>query len=514
VTMFDRLYPFRGLEWRRYFHQYTTPRDWKRGARDIPFGLGAKTLYVDGTNGNDHNDGLSWKTAFKTIQHAIDEADSWTNIFIKDGTYSEALSIPSGKSSLSLIGESWKGVIISAEDTALDVISDSNSFMNLYLKAIGEHYACLATGGRNIFKNCFFETSGSSTHAFALSGDDNLVSHSETSDSVAFGVHLFGCRNEFAHCRLFGSNTVLRIEEDSDDGLFHDCSFFNASAYAVYAGGGSNNLFYHNNFINNTNAIYDNGYNKFLENFYDDHSNIDNGFGIATSPYSFTGGSDPRPVVCRNGWLALSWADADLVAAIKAVTDNLPDNGSLNDLAAIRAVTDNLPDNGSLNDLAAIRAVTDNLPDNGSLNDLASILANQKKYWHWHALHSDDYHVIAGTWSVVDYSGQHLGCVLSNYSAAALNDEISVPFFAPSTSALTLNIRCVTNSVSGIITVYVDGQSQGTLDLYSASEQYNVIKTISITPARAGINILRLRVTDHNASSSDYWCLISEMWLS
>jgi len=303
---------------------------------------GWTTYYVDGANGNDANNGLRWETAFKTIQHAIDVAESWAKIYIKNGTYNENVTIPSSKFSLSLIGESWKSVIITAEDIVLDVVSGSNSFMNLYLKAIGEHYACHATGGRNIFKNCFFETSGSSTYAFALSSDDNLVLHSETSDSVAYGVNLLGCRNEISHCRLFASNTVLKIEECSDDGLFHDCSFFNASAYAVYSGGGSHNLFYHNNFINNTNAVYDNGWNKFLENFYDDHSNIDNGFGIATEPYTFHGGSDPRPVVCRNGWLALGLGTNTIKSVPAAGTYTHPNDTSEHDVLEFTADTQDI----------------------------------------------------------------------------------------------------------------------------------------------------------------------------
>ena len=36
------------------------------------------------------------------------------------------------------------------------------------------------------------------------------------------------------------------------------------------------------------------------------------------------------------------------VAAIKAVTDNIPDGGSMSDIADIKAVTDNLPDAGAL----------------------------------------------------------------------------------------------------------------------------------------------------------------------
>ncbi len=75
------------------------------------------------------------------------------------------------------------------------------------------------------------------------------------------------------------------------------------------------------------------------------------------------------------------------VAAIKAVTDLLPNAGALSDLAtdtevaAIKAVTDLLPNAGALSDLAtdtevaAIKAVTDLLPDAGALSDLATIQA-------------------------------------------------------------------------------------------------------------------------------------------
>ena len=63
---------------RNLFGTHTTPREWKHGARDIPFGMGAMSLYVDGTDGSDSNDGESWKTAKKTIQEAVDTADSWT----------------------------------------------------------------------------------------------------------------------------------------------------------------------------------------------------------------------------------------------------------------------------------------------------------------------------------------------------------------------------------------------------------------------------------------------------
>jgi len=460
--MFDKLYPFRGLEWRRFFHQYTTPRDWKRGARDIPFGLGAKTLYVDGTNGDDHNDGLSWKTAFKTIQHAIDEADSWTRIFIKNGTYVENIEIPSSKSSLSLIGESWKGVVIDGGSAMSRVLSNFNFLQNLYFKSAVESYPTLhVDGDRNTLRNCFFENSASpDTFECSLAGDDNLISHCETAGSASEGAIGFtGKRNEVCFCRVIATNTnyAIKLFSDAEESLVHDCSFLKAKNYAVgLLFDSSLNFLFHNNFIDNTNAISDDGIdNKFFENFYDDHSNIDNGFGIATEPYTFSDGSDPRPVVCRNGWLTLSWSDADLVSPI---------------------------------------------------------LANQKKYWHWNAI-SGDYHVIQGTWQWHDSSDQYLGGWLGNESSNAVHDEIRIPFFCPSTDDRTLHLRCYTDEKGGTVTVYVDGQSQGTLNTYSADPTSNVIKTLSITPARAGLNVLSFKLTG-SESGLDFLFRFSELWLT
>ena len=71
---------------------------------------------------------------------------------------------------------------------------------------------------------------------------------------------------------------------------------------------GSYNTIFHNNLIDNTKHLYDSGSpdSSYFENYYSNHTNIDNGFGIATEPYAFTGGTDLRPVVCLNGWNSVS----------------------------------------------------------------------------------------------------------------------------------------------------------------------------------------------------------------
>lgn len=50
------------------------------------------TWYVDGTNGNDSNNGLSWETPKKTIQAAIDASFDGDVIYVADGTYAPITS--------------------------------------------------------------------------------------------------------------------------------------------------------------------------------------------------------------------------------------------------------------------------------------------------------------------------------------------------------------------------------------------------------------------------------------
>lgn len=53
----------------------------------VSFCAYGKTVYVDGTNGNDSNDGLSWKTAKATIQACIDAASDGDTVLVADGIY-------------------------------------------------------------------------------------------------------------------------------------------------------------------------------------------------------------------------------------------------------------------------------------------------------------------------------------------------------------------------------------------------------------------------------------------
>ena len=312
MTLED-FFKFRKLKWQDYFHAYVTPRDYKKGARDIPFGMGAKSLYVDGPNGNDHNDGESWKTAFKTIQAAVDAAVNWTNVFIKSATYAENITI--SKHKISLLGERRDGVIINpSSGVAITSSGFENSFSALTLYSKTAHdYSLIITGdfsscsklkcstsvayGRGIdlaANYCdiksLYVNNGSMGNAIRCVGDYifNTISHSYiklTKAASVFGIFLSSAQR-------------YKIFENT----FEDCLL--AGVRAVSS---SNNSIFHNNFIG-TDPSDDGSADFYSENFYSSHSNTDNGFGIATSPFSIPSGScvDSKPVIYRDGWNSIS----------------------------------------------------------------------------------------------------------------------------------------------------------------------------------------------------------------
>ena len=480
-----------------------TIRSIARQVRDLNVAKrGATSLYVDGTNGSDNNTGESWRQALATIQEAVDVADSWTQIFVKAGTYAENVTID--KDSISLIGQSRDSVEIHpASGDALTISGDFVAATKLLLYA--QRYSALLSGEYLTLDHIKLDGISSSEGIYLTNPNHTTLNYIFTASANLSSAIMTGAMAEYleiSNCVLNISSTyvsgVIYMDYIQKSKIFNNDIGTSQTGYAIMLGESCSDLaIFHNNFIGVGTQIYDTGGTRIsvFENFYNNHTNVDNGFGIATEPYAYTGGSDPRPVCVRNGWGGLSWADADLVADILAdVTGINGDAMRGTDNAALASVCTEVR-------LAELDAA--NLPA-----DIDAILANQRKRWNWNCL-TDEYMVIAGTWAVQTDTDQYLGKMLYNTSAAQ-NDEIAIPFFAFSTDAVTLNCRCHTDVTGGIVTVYVDGTSQGTFDT-AGDATHNVIKTLSITPTRAGLNVIRLKVTD---GQFGYDLKFSELWLS
>jgi len=322
---------------RNLFGSHTTPREFKHGARDIPFGMGAKSLYVDGTGGDDSNDGESWITATKTIQAAIDIAGHWTNIFIKPGAYAEAAHIDS-KHGISLIGATRAGVHITAPGGGNAYTSSAVSFKdalsgyvaNLKLTSGALYYGVYASNSDLLrVENCYCYSCYSGVKLY---DSDDVIIYNNVIDgnNLDVGAHggIFIDANS-SRCHAF-QNTVSNYTGTGSGALIlgEDCRFHDNTISSVHYGvylqaALSVGTIFHNNLSTCSSAyIGDDSTNATVfENYYSAHSNVDNGFGIAKAPYAYTGGTDPRPICVRNGWLGLSWADADLVALASVCTE-------------------------------------------------------------------------------------------------------------------------------------------------------------------------------------------------
>lgn len=332
---------------RNLFGVHTTPRDWKHGARDIPFGMGAASLHVDGTKGNDSNDGESWLTAKKTIQDTIDAADQWTQIFIKAGTYAENVTITDD--SIHLIGQSRDSVDIHpASGNALTVSGDSVAITKLSLYSPTDvNTYCAVLSGENLIVDTIKLNGASGASGIRLTTPNHTILNNvyAANSRLSSGIYATGTAAylTISNCIFNLTYTspayAIYLEKISKSKIFNNDIGALSGGYGIWIEPDCANLsIFHNNFLSNNVQVDDtSSKGTFFENFYSEHSNVDNGFGIAKAPYTFTTGTDPRPVVTRNGWLGLSWADADEVAT--DIADLITRTKGLDEIYGVRKRT-------------------------------------------------------------------------------------------------------------------------------------------------------------------------------
>lgn len=339
---FDFSNPFETRRSRNLFGSHTTPRDWKHGARDIPFGMGAASLYVDGTDGHDSNDGESWKTAKATIQEAVDTADPWTQIFIKAGTYAESVTITDD--SIHLIGQSRDSVDIHPPtNNALTISGDAVAVTKLSLFAPTEYKYCANLTGENLALDTIKLNGAAGGGGILLAAPHHTIlnniyaSNGTLSDAITTSgtSSYLTISNSIFNLTRASAAYVMYLAGVSKSKIFNNDigALPGAGGYGIWLTSTCSDLsIVHNNFLSNNTQIDDaSSKGTFFENYYSEHSNVDNGFGIAKATYAFTTGTDPRPVVVRNGWLGLSWADADQVGDIKSRNVSMMEFWSDND---------------------------------------------------------------------------------------------------------------------------------------------------------------------------------------
>lgn len=273
---------------------------------------GYTAFYVDGTNGLDIHDGGSWGQAFKTIQHAIDESESWATIFIRAGTYIENVNIPATKDSVSLIGDHPTGTIIRpSSNYGIYIQGEACSVSNL--TAIGAEVGLGAgmyiTGDYVDVKDCIVGNSvavplaGKGLYCDSEYGKITNVRLHQT-DLAKYGIHIDDDNIEVSNCYLENAYTYAILFGSSCNwAKVFENTIIDAGTHGIYCSGASHNVAYHNNLI--ASSVYDaigGNAHKFFENFYSVHTTDTNNNGLCDTSYSFTGNTDYQPVSRRNGW--------------------------------------------------------------------------------------------------------------------------------------------------------------------------------------------------------------------
>lgn len=124
---------------------------------------------------------------------------------------------------------------------------------------------------------------------------------------------------------------------------------------------------------------------------------------------------------------------------------------------------------------------------------------------------ASSYNTKVGTFVNENNTAQWMAGWFKN-SSSTLDDEL-IYKFSQKKGSYTLCLMVCTFTDEPILTVSIDGVSQGTIDLYSAAIAYNVIKTLAITILKDGTHTLSLKAHTKNGASSSYCFRISVWWL-
>jgi pectinesterase len=180
---------------------------------------------------------------YSTVQAAINAAASGDTISIANGTYTEQVTIPSGKNSLKIVGASQTGVIITAgaNQKAMVVNGNDTTFSYLTISNTGgltagnTSQAVMVYGSRTEFYRCYLNGYQDTVY---LGGGPNYFSLSEIRGSVDFIYG--GSASFFSSCNIKqvrptgGPATAPNTAQTQTYGLvFNGCKFNSASGVAA-----------------------------------------------------------------------------------------------------------------------------------------------------------------------------------------------------------------------------------------------------------------------------------------
>ncbi len=188
-------------------------------------------------------------------------------------------------------------------DPAIDVAADNATITDCVLA--DSYYGIRATGNDTLLCNTTLRDNANVGASWQHADRPTMRDCSVYGNNK--GVVLSGVRDGvFAHMDVH-NNSVYGIElSASVNTTFHHVSFLD-NMYGIYADASTDNLFYFNDFIRNSQHAWDNGNNSWdngtVGNYWDDHPGGSRIKGTYTTPYEIPGGDnvDRHPLIRRAG---------------------------------------------------------------------------------------------------------------------------------------------------------------------------------------------------------------------
>lgn len=200
--------------------------------------------YYVRTSGDDSNDGLSAANAFLTVAQALSSVSPGDRIFIGAGTYSGALTPPTGTStnSIQIIGDSTG--------------SNTGDAGEIIFEAPSQTIVTLSDVAYLEFNNITFQNATMAFYAFGSVSSDNIVVKNSTFRNLSTGAIVIFQSQSFyiEHCEFdaAGYYPILIYNGSSDVRIINN--IIHSGSYGIFLGTGvpstviKNNTFYNNSY--------------------------------------------------------------------------------------------------------------------------------------------------------------------------------------------------------------------------------------------------------------------------